>query len=32
VPQNVIGKKVTIKIQFDLSPLETVGKPIEIQL
>jgi len=26
------GKKVTIKVDFNLKPIETVGKSIEVQL
>jgi len=27
-----VGKKVTVNVQFDLKPLETTSKPIEVEL
>jgi hypothetical protein len=32
VPKNLLGKKVTIAANFDLAPLETVCKPVEVEL
>jgi hypothetical protein len=32
VPKNVIGKQVTIKVQFDLGGLPIVVKPLPVQL
>jgi hypothetical protein len=32
VPQNLSGKKVTIKAEFDPKPIDTVSKSIEVQL
>jgi hypothetical protein len=32
VPQNLSGKKVTIKADFNLKPIETVSKSVEVQL
>jgi hypothetical protein len=32
VPKELVGKTVTVKVQFDLAPLETISKPIEVQL
>jgi len=26
------GKKVTVSVQFDLGPVETISKPIEVQI
>jgi len=28
----VIGKKVTVNVAFDLKPLQTASKPVEVQL
>jgi hypothetical protein len=32
VPSDLLGKKVTIKVEFNLTPLETVSKPLEFEL
>jgi hypothetical protein len=32
VPQDLSGKKVTIKAEFDLKPIDTVSKSIEVLL
>jgi hypothetical protein len=32
VPKELIGKKVTIKVDFDLKPVETVSKAVEVTL
>jgi hypothetical protein len=32
VPQELIGKTVTVKVQFNLAPLETVSEPVEVKL
>jgi hypothetical protein len=32
VPQELIGKTVTIKVQFNLAPVETISPPIEVKL
>jgi len=32
VPKELVGKTVTIKVQFDLAPVETISKPIKVQL
>jgi hypothetical protein len=32
VPQELVGKTVTVKVQFNLAPVETVSQPIEVKL
>jgi hypothetical protein len=32
VLDELAGKKVTIKVKFDLAPVKTISKPIEVQL
>jgi hypothetical protein len=32
VPKDLEGKKVSIKVQFDLAPVETISQPIEVKL
>jgi hypothetical protein len=32
VPKELIGQTVTIKVDFDLAPLQTVSKPVEVKL
>jgi hypothetical protein len=32
VPKDLVGKTVTVKVQFDLAPLEMISKPIDVQL
>jgi len=32
VPKELVGKTVTVKVQFDLAPLEMIGKPIDTKL
>jgi hypothetical protein len=32
VPQELVGKTVAIKVQFDLAPLEVISPPIEVKL
>jgi len=32
VPNELVGQTVTIKVQFDLAPVETTSKPIEVKL
>ena len=32
VPKNLSGKKVTVNVEFNLAPLPTTSKPIEVQL
>jgi hypothetical protein len=32
VPQEQAGKKVSIQVAFDLAPIETVSRKIEVQL
>jgi hypothetical protein len=32
VPQELIGKTVTLKVQFDLAPVEVISQPIEVKL
>jgi hypothetical protein len=32
VPQELSGKKVTIKADFDLKPIDTVSKSVEVLL
>jgi hypothetical protein len=32
VPKELVGKTVTVKVQFDLAPLEMISKPIDTKL
>jgi hypothetical protein len=32
VPKELVGKKVTIKVDFNLKPIETVSEPVEVTL
>jgi hypothetical protein len=32
VPKELIGKKVSIQVQFNLAPIETTGGKLEVQL
>jgi len=32
VPKELAGKTVTVKVEFNLAPLETISKPIEVKL
>jgi hypothetical protein len=32
VPSELIGKTVTVKVELNLAPLETVSKPVEVKL
>jgi hypothetical protein len=32
VSKELAGKTVTVKVQFDLAPLEIISKPVEVQL
>jgi hypothetical protein len=32
VPKDLIGKTVTLKAGFNLAPLETISRPIEVKL
>jgi len=32
VPNNLAGKTVTVKVEFNLAPLETVSQPVEVKL
>jgi hypothetical protein len=32
VPTELVGKKVTIKVNFNLKPIETMSKPVEVTL
>jgi hypothetical protein len=32
VPKNLDGKTVSVKVQFDLAPVEVISQPIEVAL
>jgi hypothetical protein len=32
VPQNLVSKEISIKVDFDLSPIELQVKPVTVQL
>jgi len=32
VPKELVGKTVTVKVEFNLAPLEVISKPIEVKL
>jgi len=32
VPEELVGRKVTIKVNFDLKPIETISKPVDVTL
>jgi len=32
VPKELVGKKISIKVNFDLKPIETISKPVEVTL
>jgi hypothetical protein len=32
VPKDVVGKKVTINVTFDLGPIQTASKPLEFKV
>jgi hypothetical protein len=32
VPKELVGKTVTVKVEFNLSPVEVISKPIEVKL
>jgi len=32
VPNNLTGKTVNVKVEFNLSPLEVISKPIDVKL
>jgi len=32
VPKELVGKKVTIKVDFNLKPIEIISKPIDVTL
>jgi hypothetical protein len=32
VPKELAGKTVTIKVEFNLAPIEVISKPIEVKL
>jgi hypothetical protein len=32
VPKNLAGKKATVAVEFDVGPLKTTSKPVEVEL
>jgi hypothetical protein len=32
VSKELVGKTVTVKVQFDLAPVEVISKPVEVKL
>jgi hypothetical protein len=32
VPSELVGKTVTVKVQFDLAPVETISLPLDVKL